>query len=190
MLNQRIQRTVFALRARPAADPQRYQNKNIKNKIYSYFIIAVTIIIFNPKSAHASGMEGIGYLIFAFFIFIGVVAGSFIKRILHLPAEERGILKELIFLAMIAEFAFMMIALIIGSALVNIIGNIYNINVLYFSIPIYFILAIFPNLLFFIKENQKLKEVMSKASNILNATIISSFTPAVVLVLFILLDAQ
>ena len=156
----------------------------MKNKIVilEYHLNSIAIVfcfLFIPKNAYASGMEGIGYLIGGFFIFIAAICGSYIKRLFDLPAKERGVLKELSFLVMIAEFFIMIFSLIIVRFLEIKIEPEFKINMLYFSVPIYFILAIFPNLLLYQKENEKYLKTLSNATNVGNAFMSSIFTPII-----------
>jgi hypothetical protein len=153
-------------------------NTKLLNYYFYFNAIAFGFLII-PKTAYASGMEGFGYLIAALFILIAAICGFILKCLFDVPAKERGVLKELSFFIMIAEFFSMIVALIVGRSIEISIEPVFQINMLYFSFPIYFILATFFNLFLYQKKNEKYLKTLSNVANIANALMSSIFTPII-----------
>ena len=158
--------------------------RKMKNILHLLCLLSWAIVVFQPKIAFASGMEVIGYIASVFIIFLGAIIGSFIKFMVLMKAEERGLLIRSTLLVMLAEFAFLLLSCIIGLSLSDINKDFYLLKLAFFSVLIYFVLALYPNLLLF--KNKEFREFMLNSSNILNAIIFSAFTPATVLGFFIL----
>lgn len=167
---------------------------NDKNKIYHYRLYCTTIVavfLFRPLPlyAHTGGsLGGFGFIIFSFFFIFSAFLSSLFKRILYVPAKERGIIKDLSTYIMIGESACIISLFIIAAILESILDFSSGESILIIFAVIYFILAILINSFLFKKENQKYFDTIKSVPNFLNATLISLFSPGIFIVIIILVS--
>ncbi|WP_157067662.1 hypothetical protein [Desulfosarcina cetonica] len=137
-------------------------------------------IVFIPIAvyAHTGGFGGIEYVFASPFFFFCAFLSSCLKRILYVPAKERGIIGKLSILIILFESTSWFIFAVIACLLTSKFEFLYDIIFIGFSV-LYGVSAIFINLLLFRNENQRYMDTIKSISNLFNAAIIAMFTPGI-----------
>jgi hypothetical protein len=165
-------------------------DKYVGAKCKELAFLSPLVCLFFPKSAYASGMEGLIVIIVVPFLalFAGLIKfGIFIyyRRYLFTPTSGLEPLKVLVKLALVAicETILLLGGFLLPRVWVLHLISLNNLLIVVFWVILWSVVALLPNL--FLVYDKKVHEKMFSKRNLINAALLASMTPIIyVLVIF------